>query len=163
MNRRMVIVLFAVLLLAIAGLVLRAFRAQEWQAKGLVRIERDPIQLDLSKPDEPSFLQTHLEIISNLLCSPEGSRELAKRAGVETADFRLIGSGPVRSTSIVFVHFAGSTSNGVINVASNACVVIERFYSTNQPTVNVEYIDAHPYIPRLFWQRIIDDLHDMIL
>jgi len=161
MKRMRFIMPAAALLLLTFLLMLRVSDRHEWQAKGRVRLERGPIHLDPSKPYDPYFLQTHLEIISNLLSSAEGSSELAGRAGLERADFKFIESGPVRSTSIVFVHFAGSTSNGVINVASNACVMIERFYSTNQPTVHVEYFDAYPFVPEPFWQRILDELRDM--
>ena len=129
---------------------------------GRFRLERGPIYLDPTKSYEPYFLLTHLEIISNLLCSAEGSSELAKRAGVDRADFRLIDLGPVRSTALVFVHFAGSTSNGVVRVASNAFVMIEQFYSTNQSTIQVQYLDAYPFAPVSFWRRILDQLDDLI-
>ena len=162
MKRAVVIILVAALLLAIACLVLRASHAREFQAKGRVRLERGPIELSQTNSYDPYFLQTHFEIISNLLSSPESLKELERRTELKSSEFRFLGVDPFRSTSLACLHFAGADSKGVERVASNACVMIERFYATNQSAVLVSYVDTVPVIPTPFWQRIIDELDYMI-
>jgi hypothetical protein len=109
----------------------------------------------------PFWTQTNLQTISNLLCSVEASNELSRISQPKGA-FQLVQIRPVRSTSLMDVHFVGADSNSVERVASNACVIVQRFFSTNQPPVQVEFVEAGPsYLPKPWWRRIISSLNEM--
>jgi hypothetical protein len=77
---------------------------------------------------------------------------------VQSSDFWLVKVQPIRGVSLVEVHYAGTDSNGVERVASNACVLIKAFYSTNQPTFHITDIEAGRYSSKPWWQRIIEGL-----
>ncbi len=104
--------------------------------------------------NNPYFYQQQIHTISNLLCSSECSNELAGASQVKDIDFMLMEVSPVRSTMALSVRYAGSDSNGVERVASNACVIVERFYSTNDPTIKITYWDT--VFPEPAWRRNLE-------
>jgi hypothetical protein len=152
-KRAIVTILFVVLLLTIVSLVIVSFHQKEWYAFGRLMIKPDP-----NDSYNPYFFQTQFQTISNVLCSSEFSDELAGTSQVKRGSFSLVQVGPIRSTYMVYVRYVGFESNSVERVASNACVIIQRFYSTNQPSLQVSYVGTFPNPPEPWWQRIINKL-----
>lgn len=105
-------------------------------------------------PYNPYYGAQQIQIISNLLNSPNCSNELAEASHAAKFTFKLKEVGGIRSTSGLFVRYIGSDSNGVERVASNACFVVERFYSTNDPAVRITYWGTSAEKPT--WQQDLE-------
>lgn len=156
MKRTTSIILFVILLLAVVVVVIVGGRQKNWYAEGRLLIQPDP-----NGSYNPFLYATLLPTISNVLCSSECSNELALASQVEHGGFALVRVHPVRSTRILLLQYVGSDSNGVERVAANACLIIQRFFSTNQPSLLVTNIDVQPYSPQSWWQRMYYGLPDI--
>ena len=108
-----------------------------------------------------SFHQQQLQTISNVLCCSNFSNELAIISQAQSANFKLLKVQPIRGVSMVELHYVGSDSNCVGRVASNACVLIKAFYSTNQPSLEVKYVESGLYFPKNWRQRMTSKLSDL--
>jgi len=107
------------------------------------------------------YQQTNSPVFSNLLSSLESSNALARISNVK-GHFRLLQTTPIRGVTLIEVRFAGSDSNSVERVASNAFVIIQWFLSTNQPALQVELVEAgRAYPPKPWWRRMASRLNEM--
>jgi hypothetical protein len=80
-----------------------------------------------------------LTIISNLLCRSGCSNELATASQIPNIKFELLTVDGIRGTDGIYLRYVGSDSNGVERVASNACVMVERLYATNNSDITITY------------------------
>lgn len=108
------------------------------------------------------FIQNQPETVSNLLCRSDTRNSLARQCNVSETGFRLTRIGSVRGTWLIYIEYAGTVSNRVFCVASNAAIKVAAFYSTNQPTWKATYIETFNFTPRSYWQTKLDDLHNFI-
>jgi len=102
----------------------------------------------------PFFFGNTLTGISNFLNNPKNSLILASASGVDAKHFRFEGAFLVRSTTLCHVHYSGAPSNTVQSVASNAVSMVALYLATNQPGLEVTYIDSGCFTPAPPWQRL---------
>ena len=92
-------------------------------------------------------------MITSILASRDSRLMLAAKSKVDESSFQFIGAGSIRSTHLVYVQYSGTDSNSVQYVASNATAILVAFFTTNQPSAEVTYIDAHCFTPRSRWEN----------
>jgi hypothetical protein len=155
MNRRGIIVLSFCSLLLIALLVSSlSRRSLPWRGSGLLFFERRP---NTNETFDPYYFQTQMQIVSNIVNSRDFTGALSVAADVKPTDFAFLHVHQLRSTLILDVNFAALDSMTAERVASNACLMLVQYYSTNHPTVEVSLVDTHVRLFRPLWRRVLDD------
>lgn len=144
---RFVIVLTAcaLALFLIAG----AIENRKVHAAGRFKLERRP-----ADASNPFFFGNTLSGISNFLSSPENGLILASASRADEKNFRFDGVFGIRSTTLCYVHYSGTESSTVQSVASNAANLVVLFLATNQPDLEVTYIDSYFFSPPPPWQPL---------
>jgi hypothetical protein len=154
MKKTVIIIVGAVLFVVVIGLLLSSLLERRiYHATGRLRL--DP---DASVWNDPYFGQKQFQAIDKFLTSPDSRHTLAARSNARETSFRLMEVGPIRSTKLIYIHYSGTESNSVLCVASNAATMIVAFYSTNQPSWEVTYIDSGCFTPPSFWEKIWDHI-----
>jgi len=102
----------------------------------------------------PFFFGNTLSGISNFLSSPENGFILASASRTDEKHFRFEGAFGVRSTTLCYVHYSGPDSNAVQSVASNAANMVVLYLATNQPGLEITYIDSYCFSPAPPWWRL---------
>ena len=145
--RRLAIVLIivAVALCVVAS----AVGNRKVHARGLFKLERRP-----ADAYNPFFFGNTLTGISNFLSSSQNRLVLASTSRIDARRFRFDGVFGVRSTTLCYVHYSGADSNTVQTVASNAANMVVRYLATNQPGLEVTYIDSYCFSPPPPWQGL---------
>jgi hypothetical protein len=155
MKRRVIIALLLAFVFVIVCLISQVpGRRFGWQAETRFRLGQVPT----AGVYQPFFFQHQMQAMSNVLLSAEGVRSLANAARVGETEFRLTAMGPIRGTSLVYFRYSGPDRDGVERVASNAFVILENRCFTNQPGLEIKYLETLPYTPRTFWQKIGDEV-----
>jgi hypothetical protein len=157
MKRKIAQIIFVLLAFVSVALLLTASWSQnEFYAVGRIKIQ--PNENDLS---DPYAFYTPVQTISNFLGSSAVSNELAGISEV-SSNFWLVKVDPVRSTRLVRLCYVSYERVGVERIASNACIMVQRFLSTNQPSLEVDYVDTSPDDPpKTWWQRIASRLSNL--
>jgi hypothetical protein len=152
-----IVVLLALVVFGVGLLTQIPGERFSWKADARFRL-----QLRSNDAHYPFFFQRQSQAISNVLLDPVCARRLANAAGVKESDFKLVGIGPIRGTSLVYVRYAGTDRDSVERVASNSLVMLEKFYFTNQPGLDVEYLDTVPIKRVPFSQKVRDEIDDRL-
>jgi hypothetical protein len=100
----------------------------------------------------PYFFGDTLTGISNLLSDSQNRLILARTSRTDERHFRFDGVFGIRSTTLCEVRYSGTDSNTVQTVASNAANMVVLYLATNQPGLEVTYIDSYCYSPAPPWQ-----------
>jgi hypothetical protein len=158
-RRASLIVIILVMALISGNAALSSRRSLRWEAWGRFKLGR-PAQGPSGLYDL-HFIEKQMTAISTVLTDSQSLQELARAARVSEADFRFIEVRPIRNTSLVRVHYAGFESNGVERVASNACQIVRRYYSTNRPPVEMEAIDTSVDRGKMLGERMLDSLRSL--
>ena len=131
------------------SLVASAIANRKVHAAGRFKLERTP-----ADAYNPFFFGNTLTGISNFLSSPKNRLILAGASRIDEKHFRFEGVFGVRSTTLCYVHYSGTDSNTVQTVASNAANMVVLFLTTNQPGLEVTYIDSYCFNPLPPWQPL---------
>jgi hypothetical protein len=126
-----------------------ALGSRKIHAAGRFRLERRPTDVY-----NPFFFGNILTGVSNFLSSPQTRLVLSSASGTDEKDLCFNGVFGVRSTTLCYVHYSGTDSNTVQTVASNAANMVVLFLTTNQPGLEVTYIDSYCFNPPPPWQPL---------
>jgi hypothetical protein len=130
-------------------LVVGAFGSRKVHAAGRFKLERRP-----ADSGNPFFFGNIMSGVSNYLGSPQTHLALSSASGTDDKDVHFNGVFGVRSTTLCYVHYSGTDSNTVQTMASNAANMVVLFLTTNQPGLEVTYIDSYLYNPPSLWQPL---------
>lgn len=132
-RRSRVILLIGVLLLAVASLLIA--HQKQYYAAGRLFVE--------FPNGNYSYAQslTNLQTISNLLSSSDSSNRLAAVSQFQNGSFTLMKVTPIRGVWAVQLVYSGSDQEGVERITSNACVIVQQFFATNQPG-KVQHVES---------------------
>ena len=150
----MLLGVLAVLLFCVVANLM--FAKTECRACGRILIAREPLG------DSPYWMQDRYGEISNVLCSSRTVVRLAAMSKANESDFKFVGIHPVRSTMILEIEYAGTSSSGVEHVASNACEVMIQFYMTNNPPRDATNYGAYIWQPAPAWERVVNRLQSLL-
>ncbi len=109
---------------------------------------------------DPYFIQKQIRTMSNFLTSLDSRLTLAAMCNVDEMSFRFTDAGRVRGGALLYIHYSGAESNSVQCVASNAATMVVTFFTTNQPSWEVAYIDSYCFTPRSFWEKVWNNLEN---
>ena len=152
-RRGSIIAVAAILAVTSGFFLLVVCNPREWRVRGLLRVE--------PKSDErydPFLFQKTIQSASNFVSRPEVSEAISKASKRERSKVRFGGAGPIRNTSLISVTYVGSDSNAVWCSASNACLMLQSFYATNQPGLVVDHVATQDWPPSPLWGRMLDGI-----
>jgi hypothetical protein len=136
----------AVVLFVVAG----AIGNRKVHAAGRFKLEAK----NTYAPYDPYLYGNTLISVSNFLNNPKNRLVLASTSKTDIKHFGFHGVFGVRSTSLCYVHYSGADTNTVQSVASNAANMVVSFLATNQPALEVTYVDSYCFTPAPPWQRL---------
>ncbi len=108
------------------------------------------------------FIQNQFQSFSNFFSKSGVRKTLASRSGISETNYSLTEIGGVRGTRMIYFHFEGNGSNQILNIASNASIMLVEWYSTNYPTREIRFVDAGNYNPKTPFQMKYEDVCDRI-
>lgn len=114
---------------------------QSWRAIVKVIIEKSPENWT-NRPFNPYFLQEKFESASNTFTDSVFRSELEKATGLPVGDFRYLGVGQYRSTSIIELKFVGRNEAEVKLLAEMAVKLWRERLMTNTPADPSEFLET---------------------